>query len=142
MIRTMLFAGFVAIGAIGAAPAPAQRAGFAPMPRAAVPPGGAGFVQRGFAPRRHHRRPGGRTGAFDGFGYGLPLYGGEIDPELGFYAQAGEAVKAGERAVYVYDRGYPYDWYRPSGAPGQPRLRRRGWRCENEGGGVRVCRGG
>jgi hypothetical protein len=58
-----------------------------------------------------------------GFGGGLIgyAYGGLIeDPESlrdqGFFADTGNSWTENGRAVYDYDRGYPYDWYRDPAA--------------------------
>ena len=95
-----------------------------------------------------------------GFGFGLIGYdygGLVVDPDSlrdqGFFADTGESWRENGRAVYDYDRGYPYDWYRDpaSAAAGGGRRFAPGpmVRCDVSwvGGGrngpaaVRVCRG-
>jgi hypothetical protein len=108
---------------------------------------------------RHDRGCGrfGRRGCFGGnfFGWGGFGYGGLVDdPEAlrdeGFFAD-GDAWTEEGRAVYDYDRAYPYDWYRDPGTAPRPGLRPAGpaMRCDvswvsGRGGAatpVRICRG-
>ena len=62
-------------------------------------------------------RPGGRNrprrrDAFGFGGYGVG-FGGDLDPDRGYFANGGEApAVANGRVRYDYDRGYPYDYYR------------------------------
>jgi hypothetical protein len=163
-----LAAGAAAIFVAGA-PATAQRLNFTgassgrPVfrnPIAQVRRGLVGPVQCAPGNRRCSGNGSGR-GRRGGFGAGWIgyAYGGLIeDPESlrdqGFFAETGDAWAENGRAVYDYDRGYPYDWYRgsdaPTGAGPGPRLAAPPLvRCEIDWGGgtgrqrsaVRVCRG-
>ncbi len=91
-------------------------------------------------PRKRDRSP---------YGYGI-VYGGSIDPDLGYFASRGSSRRiVNGRVEYDYDRGYPYDHYSYSREAEAPRHTRREAWCETEwtrdhsGGGrvpVRVCR--
>jgi hypothetical protein len=109
---------------------------------------GAGLGHRPFpVPHRRHHFHHDREGAGAlGYGEGVPV-ADEAPPvaDGGFFSD-GEAIptRAG-RVVYDYDRGYPYDYYRPLRpaayeAPPPPALPAR---CVIErvpGGPVRICR--
>jgi hypothetical protein len=108
-----------------------------------------------------HRERGSRYGRGAGYGSGygydygygaLGGWGGGLyeDPEAfrdaGFFAGSGDAHVVGGRVHYDYDRGYPYDWYRPRDASPARSSADNGESparisCEVEAAGVRVCRG-
>ena len=166
MRRIPCFAAGAASILLAAMPAAAQRPG--PAAAAAARPSfhnpislvrrGAG-LGRGPCLRPNRRCVARRLG----FGPGLLAYafGGLVDdPETlrdqGFFAETGDAWAGNGHAIYDYDRGYPYDWYRdsapeaaeaagpPPGPPSAPTIR-----CEinwvaaarGERAPVRVCRG-
>jgi hypothetical protein len=92
------------------------------------------------------RRP--RHGGGDS--YGLAWGGGYGDPEarpapVGYFGGGGEVRVANGRAVYDYDRGYPYEFAsRGTAAPALAALAEPAYRCSvawlRGGEGVRVCR--
>ena len=55
-----------------------------------------------------------------GWGYGYPYTDAYTIPSadfFGYFSTGGEVSRGNGRASYDYDRGYPYEWYRPpSGA--------------------------
>jgi hypothetical protein len=124
--KVCLAAGAAAI-LLAVAPAAAQRlsvaasSGRATFHNRTGAAGRAGFVRgrpclgptrRCFANRFRRNR------GFGLFAYG---YGGLVDdPESlrdqGFFAETGDSWQENGRAVYDYDRGYPYDWYRDPAA--------------------------
>ncbi|HEX4737717.1 MAG TPA: hypothetical protein VH331_09155 [Allosphingosinicella sp.] len=144
------------------APATAQRSGLAASPGRAGAHNRTGTAGRGFFVGRNRcmaqtrRCFGNRFGLATGwYTYG---YGGLVeDPESlrdqGFFADTGDAWQENGRAVYDYDRGYPYDWYRdPGAAAAQAAPHRSGppmVRCEVDWvagargahSAVRICRG-
>ncbi len=99
-----------------AAPAPTHSRGFerGDFPLPVVP---------GFSDGREWRddgRPGRprkpdrprRRDSFGYYGYGIG-FGGDLDPDRGYFATGGEPLAAANgRVDYDYDRGYPYDYYR------------------------------
>jgi hypothetical protein len=107
-------------------------------------------------PRRGRGNRGGRYGLVGGYWDG---YAGE-DPEAarsaGFFSGPALVRSDGRRALYDYDRGYPYDWYGEAGgaaegpgeavdaaAPLQARCSV-SWVASGKGSRtpVRICRGG
>jgi hypothetical protein len=104
-----------AVAAAGPAAARSVLGAVPPVPMRPAPGFGAVRPGPGPGPGFHRRRP----NRFDGDA--LPLYGGfygyDEAPEAagGFFAE-GEAVPARGGVRYLYDRGYPYDHYRPAGA--------------------------
>lgn len=94
----------------------------------------------------------GLIGGWVGYGYGGLIEDPESLRDQGFFAGTGDAWAENGRAVYDYDRGYPYDWYRDPGAPaadagpppGPPMMRCEvSWVAGTRGARspVRVCRG-
>jgi hypothetical protein len=77
-------------------------------------------------PGRHHRYHGAHGGFYGG--HGFADYGDEAP---GGFFEDGEAVPAPGGVRYLYDRSYPYDYYRPD------RPRAAAWR-ETEEPGCRV----
>lgn len=67
----------------------------------------------GGRPGRPHRPDRPRRRDWFGFGgYGIG-FGGDLDPDRGYFATGGEEpAVANGRVRYDYDRGYPYDYYR------------------------------
>lgn len=143
MKRAISFAAGAAVMLAMAAPAAAQSSGrvggggWRHSARLVLRPGvGAGpFVSASQA--RSARRAGRCVGlgrsCFDrnvdrglllGFGFANAYGGLTEDPEAlrdqGFFADSGDSWAANGRAVYDYDRGYPYDWYRDSGEAAAP----------------------
>jgi hypothetical protein len=162
MSKTIFWcAGLVAAVSLAGA-AEARQASFGSAARQQAGQARAGALQSGFA---HLHGRGGRRGfgRFDGFGvgrgYGLGWYGGGLieDPEAlrdqGFFADTGNSWTEHGRAVYDYDRSYPYDWYNDGDAEGPPPRRAANAgpavRCEiswvadakGERSAVRICRG-
>jgi hypothetical protein len=114
MARTLLLLA-PALALFAAAPADARSMpGAAPWSSAAIAPGhGPGA----FRPGRHRSWRGGRD-----FPAGALLYGLGADYEDypaaadgGFFTE-GEAVPARGGVLYLYDRSYPYEHYRPARA--------------------------
>ncbi|MEA3035734.1 MAG: hypothetical protein QOH04_1499 [Sphingomonadales bacterium] len=124
MARTLLV---LALAAAVAAPAGARSILSAAPPTAAANAPGHGF-SGAFRPgphRHRHRGDGFRTdGLLYGFGFDYVEYPAAADG--GFFAD-GEAVPARGGVRYLYDRGYPYDHYRPA------RARAASWREPEEG---------
>lgn len=127
-------------------------------PQAGVGPhiGGPGRHHGNKPHRRNRANRGGFPGFFPVWGYygdGDGYVESEITPEMfGYFATGGEVELVDGEAVYDYDRGYPYDWYRgdqiTSSAEGLA-LRSPEYRCElswvpaGSGKGrtqVRICR--
>ncbi|HEX5181972.1 MAG TPA: hypothetical protein VFW19_02350 [Allosphingosinicella sp.] len=121
---------------LAAMPAMAQRPGLAAASSArahGVAHGRAFFAGRNLLLRGACRVRSRRCFA-DRFGRGIGLIGygdgGLVDdPESlrdqGFFADTAESRAENGHAVYDYDRGYPYDWYRdptPAAAEDEPRL--------------------
>ena len=103
-------------------------------------------------PHRRHRRH--RDDVYDhgygyAYGYGIGI-GGVIDPDRGYFATGGEAIQVGSGHVdYDYDRGYPYDHYRPGeqetayDMPGRPSYCETRWTRDGQSKDrvpVRICR--
>ncbi|MDB5671649.1 MAG: hypothetical protein JWO25_2608 [Alphaproteobacteria bacterium] len=155
MKSTLLF-GMAALSATmaGTGPAAAQPASLAA--RAISPRAGFGTPDFQAVGRPFSFGSGQRHGRGRGFGRGANYWGGGLwnegyeDPavlrDAGFFAGPAQAFSDGNRVHYDYDRGYPYDWYRPSrtalpmATVGNGRARRIS--CNVETAGVRVCRGG
>jgi hypothetical protein len=67
---------------------------------------------------RRDRGRGTRDYGWAGFGYGGLLVDPDALRDEGFFAETGDSWTENGRAVYDYDRSYPYDWYRgPGPAP-------------------------
>jgi len=119
--------------------------------------GGVAITETG---SRHHPRSG--HWHHDGKGnwrnvgpdWGGYAYGGDGDgyadtipmsQDNGYFNSGGEVyAREGERPIYDYDRGYPYEWYKPAAARSPAMARRSGEQhisCTIEGASVRVCRG-
>ena len=123
--KVCLAAGAAAI--LLGAPAAAQRSGLAASParpamhnRTGIV-GRTGFVRSRPCPGRNRRCFGNRFGRRAGIGLFAWGYGGLTeDPESlrdqGFFADTADSWQENGRAVYDYDRGYPYDWYRDPAA--------------------------
>jgi hypothetical protein len=99
--------------------------------------------------RRHHHRDRDWNGYYGYWGYGGDGDGyADTIPTLdegGYFTSGGEVyAREGARPVYDYDRGYPYEWYKPaaerSSAARPPQRLARQISCASEGP-VRVCRG-
>ena len=165
MRNKVCFAAAAAAMLLATAPAAAQRSGLAASSgRAAAhhrigTPGRGFFVGTGPCARQTRRCVANRVGRGRGFGLFAYGFGGLTDdPESlrdqGFFADTGDSWRENGRAVYDYDRGYPYDWYRdPEAAaveaaprPGGPPAVRceLNWVAGAKGArsAVRVCRGG
>ena len=93
-------------------------------------------------------------GGYDyAYGYGYAGDGdGYVDTipmsrDEGYFNTGGEVyAREGARPEYDYDRGYPYEWYRPTAgrssvAGSSRRVAARHVSCSIEGSSVRVCRG-
>lgn len=162
MRNTIRFAAGAAAILLAVAPAAAQRPG--PVASSGRPTGyngsaaggRAGFVRGRPCLGQTRRCFADRSGRGRGFGLFAYGYGGLTeDPESlrdqGFFADTGNSWRENGRAVYDYDRGYPYDWYRDPGAAADaaPRSGPPMVRCEvswvagarGEPSPVRVCRG-
>jgi hypothetical protein len=113
MARTLLLLALAAAAAAAAPAAARSTLSAAPTSPAAIAPGH-GFGGA-FRPGRHrHRSPDSRVeGLHYGDGFDYDDYPAAADG--GFFAD-GEAVPARGGVRYFYDRGYPYDHYRPARA--------------------------
>jgi hypothetical protein len=123
MARTLLFLAPALALAAAAAPAGARSmpGAAAPRPPAAVAPGHGN--PGAFHPGRHRPWHGGRdlpAGAFL-YGVGAVYEDYPAAADGGFFSQ-GEAVPARGGVLYLYDRSYPYEYYRPA------RTRAASWR--------------
>ncbi|MEA3050152.1 MAG: hypothetical protein QOG84_1988 [Sphingomonadales bacterium] len=84
---------------------PASAARFV-APAEAPRPGPGGWMAPGR--HRHHRGPYGNYG-----GYGGYAFADDADEASGGFFEDGEVVPAPGGVRYLYDRSYPYDYYRP-----------------------------
>ncbi|MEA3063164.1 MAG: hypothetical protein QOJ94_2945 [Sphingomonadales bacterium] len=76
-----------------------------------APRPGRGGVWTGPGRHRHHR---GAQGGYVGYGgYGGYAFADYADEGPGGFFEEGEAVPAPGGVRYLYDRSYPYDYYRP-----------------------------
>ncbi len=104
----LLLAGLAAAAPVQARMVPMPAGPVVAPPEASRP--GAGWMGPGR--HRHHHR-GGRN-AYAGYGgYGVADY---ADEAPGGFFEEGEAVPTRDGVRYLYDRSYPYDYYRPARA--------------------------
>jgi hypothetical protein len=82
-------------------------------PEAPRPGRGGGWM----GPGRHRHHRGRYRGYADYGGYGGYAFADFADEAPGGFFEDGEAVPAPGGVRYLYDRSYPYDYYRPRARP-------------------------